>query len=179
MPRSSASSRSCQRGLRTCQANTPKTVEYVEHVPKFISPYVSFVLNWLIRRRCGSSPTGSGWGVVLGYCRILCSVSLVFMEWHDPPKGLFCMRCGRDEAERFCKTCLCWVCDERCWPEDHINQCWDCVPQRPQPSPNAEAGVADEAPPPPPWYDYEDEPWDVMDMTGSDNEPPIAQPDLA
>ena len=37
---------------------------------------------------------------------------------------------------RFCQPCLSWVCVERCWPGDHINQCWDCLPQRPQPMPN-------------------------------------------
>ena len=35
------------------------------------------------------------------------------------------------------------------------------------------------APPPLPWDDYEDEPWDVTDMPGIGSEPPLAQPDPA
>ena len=46
------------------------------------------------------------------------------------------MRCRSEEAEEFCQPCIRWVCTERCWPGDHINQCWGCVPQRPQPMPN-------------------------------------------
>ena len=35
------------------------------------------------------------------------------------------------------------------------------------------------APPPQPWDDYEDEPWDVTDKPGIGSEPPLAQPDPA
>ena len=45
---------------------------------------------------------------------------------------LDCMRCRSEEAERFCQPCLRWVCTERCWPGDHFDKCWDCLPQRPQ-----------------------------------------------
>ena len=49
----SASMEASARAL-TFQANTPKTVEYVEHVPKFMSPYVS--LYTAIRsHHCSSS----------------------------------------------------------------------------------------------------------------------------
>ena len=55
-----------------------------------------------------------------------------------PPEGLDCMRCRSEEAEQFCQPCCRWVCTERCWPGDHFEKCWDCVPQRPQLKPNAE-----------------------------------------
>ena len=41
------------------------------------------------------------------------------------------------------------------------------------------AWPADRTPPPLPWHDYEDEPWDVTDMPDIGSEPPLAQPDLA
>ena len=41
------------------------------------------------------------------------------------------------------------------------------------------AWPADRTPPPLPWDDYEDEPWDVTDMPGIGSELPLAQPDLA
>ena len=53
--------------------------------------------------------------------------------------SIACGACRSEEAEQFCQPCLRWVCAERCWPGDHFNQCWDCLPQRPQLKPNAEA----------------------------------------
>ncbi|MEC7382992.1 MAG: hypothetical protein VYE16_08290, partial [Cyanobacteriota bacterium] len=41
------------------------------------------------------------------------------------------------------------------------------------------AWPADRTPPPLPWDDYEDEPWDVTDMPGVGSELPLAQPDSA
>ena len=41
------------------------------------------------------------------------------------------------------------------------------------------AWPADRTPPPLPWHDYEDEPWDVTDMPGIGSELPLAQPDPA
>ena len=143
------------------------------------------------------------------------------------------MRCRSEVAERFCQSCLNWVCVERCWPGDHINQCWDCLPQRPQPMPNpkpkpkparvkqdieeAEATnrwciftrkmmrfwrtcwryayrqTVDKrigarrvppndwpdvcAPPPLPWDDYEDEPWDVTDKLGIGSDDTVGSDD--
>ena len=40
-----------------------------------------------------------------------------------------CQRCERNDAEELCDRCGLLVCTEQCWAGDHIEQCWDCIPQ--------------------------------------------------
>ena len=77
-------------------------------------------------------------GAVFEHWRIFRSASPMIWNALDI---LDCMRCRSEEAERFCQPCLRWVCTERCWPGDHFNNCWDCLPQRSQLKPNAEATI--------------------------------------
>ena len=76
----------------TFQASTPKTVEYVEHVPQFVSSYVSLFLNWLIRSRCGSSPTGSGGVLYQG--TVVVSAASVSFSWNGMIHQKACIACG-------------------------------------------------------------------------------------